>query len=75
METVCTAVTVLENVMSKVAHLETVELYVTDGIKKGVVFEWIRPADCFLHCQGVQDGIVRCVRRISIAWWCKQKNE
>jgi len=32
METVGTAVTVLENVMSLVAHLESVELYVTDAI-------------------------------------------
>ena len=32
-ETVGTAVTVLENVMSMVAHLESVELYVTDAIK------------------------------------------
>ena len=35
-ETVGTAVTVLENVMSMVAHLELVELYVTDAVKKGV---------------------------------------
>jgi hypothetical protein len=56
METVGTVVTVLENVMSKVADLETVELYVTDGIKLGVFFDWLRSADYFLHCQGVQDG-------------------
>ena len=41
-ETVGTSVTVLENVMSIVAHLESVKLYVTDGIKKGVDFDWIR---------------------------------
>ena len=35
-ETVGTALTVLENVMSMVAHLESVELYVTYAIKKGV---------------------------------------
>ena len=34
-KTVHTAVTVLENVMSKMAHLETVESFVTDGIKEG----------------------------------------
>ena len=37
-ETVGTTVAVLENVMSMVAHLESVELYVTDAIKKGVDF-------------------------------------
>jgi len=41
-EIVGTAVTVLENVMSMVAHLESVELYVTDAIKKGDDFDWIR---------------------------------
>jgi hypothetical protein len=35
-ETVDTAVTVFENVMSIVAHLETVELYLTNTIKKVV---------------------------------------
>ena len=74
-ETVGTAVTVLENVMSTVAHLESVELYVTDGIKKGVDFDWIRSAGCSLHYQGIEDGIVRDVTRISVPWWCKQKNQ
>jgi len=73
-ETVGTAVTVLENVMSMVAHLESVESYVTDAIKKGVDFDWIRSAGCSLHYQGIEDGIVRGVTRISIPWWCKQKN-
>ena len=73
-ETVGTAVTVLENVMPMVAHLESVELYVTDAIKKGVDFDWIRSAGCSLHYQEIEDGIVRGVTRISIHWWCKQKN-
>ena len=73
-ETVGTAVTVLENVLSILAHLESVELYVTDDIKKGVDFDWIRSAGCSLHYQGIEDGIVRGVTRISIPWWCKQKN-
>jgi len=72
--TVGTAVTVLENVMSMVAHLESVELYVTHAIKKGVDFDWIRSAGCSLHYQGIEDGIVTGVIRISIPWWCKQKN-
>jgi hypothetical protein len=74
-ETVGTAVIVLENVMSKVAHLESVELYVTDAIKKGVDFDWIRSAGCSLYYQGIEDGIERGVTRISIPWWCKQKNQ
>jgi len=62
-ETVGTAVTVLENVMSKVAQLESVELYMTHAIKKEAHFSWIRLAGS-LHYQGAEDGIVRCVTRI-----------
>jgi len=58
-----------------VAHLESVELYVADAIKKGVDFDWIRQAGCSLHYQGIEDGIVRGVTRISVPWWCKQKNQ
>jgi hypothetical protein len=67
-ETVGTGVTVLENVMSKVAHLESVKLYVTDDMKKGVDFDLIRSAGCSLHCQGAENGIVRSVRWILIPW-------
>ena len=74
METVGTAVIVLENVMSMVAHLQSVELYVPDDIKKGVDFDRIRSAGCSLHYRGIEDGTVRGVTRISILWWCKQKN-
>jgi hypothetical protein len=74
-ETVGTAATVLENVMSMVAHLDSIELHVTDAINKGVDFDWIRSAGCSLHHQGIADGIVRGVTRISILWWCKKKNQ
>ena len=74
-ETVGTAVTVLQNMMSMVAHLESVELYVTDAIKKGVDIAWIRSSGCSLHYQEMEDGIVRGVTRILIPWWCKQKNQ
>jgi hypothetical protein len=74
-ETVGTAVAVLENDISMVAHLDSVELYVAEAIKKGVVFDCIRSAVCSLHCRGIQDGIVTGVTRISIYWWCKQKNQ
>ena len=50
------------------------ELYVTDAIKKGVDFDWIRSSGS-LHYQEIEDGIVRGVTRISIPWWCKQKNQ
>jgi hypothetical protein len=74
-ETVATAVTVLENVMSVVAHFDSVEFYVTDAIKKGAGLNWIRSAGCSLNYQGIEDGIVRDVTRISIPWLCKKKNQ
>jgi hypothetical protein len=55
-------------------QLDSVELYVTDAIKKGVDFDWIRSAGCSFHHEGIEDGIVRGVTRISILWWCKKKN-
>jgi len=73
-ETVGTAVTVFENVMPMVALLESVELYVTDAREEGVDFDWIRSAGCSLHYQEIKDGTVIGVIRISIPWWCKQKN-
>ena len=74
-DNVGTDVTLLEKVMSKVARLESVELYVTNAIKKGVDFDWIRSAGCSLHYQGKEEGIVSGVTRISIPWCCKQKNQ
>jgi hypothetical protein len=74
-ETVATAVTVLENVMSIVAHFNSVELYVTDAIKKGVDFDWIRSTGCSLHYQETEDGIVRDVTRFAIPWLCKKRNQ
>jgi len=59
-ETVGTAVTVLEKVMSMVAHLESVELYVTDAIKKGVDFDWIRSVGCSLHYHGIIIIFIYC---------------
>jgi hypothetical protein len=61
--------------MSMVAHFDSVELCVTDAIKKGVDFDWVRSAGCSLHYQGIEDGIVRGVTRIAISWWCKKKNQ
>jgi hypothetical protein len=50
-------------------------LHVTDAIKKEVDFDWIRSAGCSPHYQGIVDGIVRGVTRISVPWWCKKKNQ
>jgi len=58
-ETVGTVVTLLENMMPKVAHLESIELYIRDTIMKAVDFDWNRSAGCSLHYQGLEDGIVR----------------
>ena len=72
-ETVGTAMTVLENVMSMMAQSQL--NFVTDAIKKGVDFDWIRSVGYSLHYQGIEDGIERSVTRILIPWWCKHKNQ
>jgi hypothetical protein len=57
-----------------VAHLDSVELHVTDAINKGADFDRMS-AGCSPHYQGIVDGIVRGVTRISIPWWCKKQNQ
>ena len=74
-ETVGTAVTVLEDMISEVAHLYTVESCITGAIKESVNFHWIKLTGCPLHHQRIEDAIVRSVTRISIPWWCRRKNE
>jgi hypothetical protein len=73
-ETLGTCITLLENMMAEVAHLSSVEQRVTAAIKKSVDFDWIRSTGCSLHYQGLVDGIVSGVTRISIPWWRKRKN-
>jgi hypothetical protein len=73
-ETVGTAVTVLEGMMLEVAHLDTVKSRITGAIKESVNFEWIRLTGCSVHYQRIENVIVRDVTRISILWWCKRKN-
>jgi len=51
-----------------VANLGSVELYVTNSIKKGLELHWIRSAGYSLHYQGIEDGIVTGVGRIKIPW-------
>jgi len=74
-ETVGTAVTILKGMISEVAHLDTVKSCITSAIKESISFNWIRLTGCPLHHQRTEDEIVRIVTRISIPWWCKQKNE
>jgi hypothetical protein len=74
-ETVGTAVTVLEGMISEVAHLDTVKSCTTGAIEESVNFDWIRLTGCPLHHQRIEDEIVRSVTRISIPWWFKLKKE
>ena len=73
--TVGTAVTVLEGMISEVAHTDAVESCITNAIKESISFDWITLTGCPLHHQRTEDEIVRSITRISIPWWCKQKNE
>ena len=70
-----TAVAVLDGMISEVAHIDTVESLITSTIKESVSFDWITLTGCPFHHQRTEDEIVRSVTRISITWWCKQKNE
>jgi hypothetical protein len=73
-ETVSSSVTVLEKMMAEVAHAYSVEEKIRATIKNTIDFGWIRSSGCSLHHQEIVDGIARSVARISIPWWCKQKN-
>jgi hypothetical protein len=73
-ETVSASVTVLEDMMAKVAHTDSVEEKITGEIKKTVDFGWIQSDCCSLHHQEIVNGIVRSVTRISTPCWCKRKN-
>jgi len=42
---------------------------------ESVSFDWIRLTGGPLNHQRTEDEIVRNVTKISIPWWCKQKNE
>ncbi|PNF15012.1 hypothetical protein B7P43_G17781 [Cryptotermes secundus] len=64
----------MESVMSEVAHFNSVEQHITAAIKSNIDFEWIRCTGCSLHYQRIVDGIVRCLTRIYIPWWCKRTN-
>ncbi|PNF39900.1 hypothetical protein B7P43_G00921 [Cryptotermes secundus] len=48
--------------------------HITAAVKSTIDLEWIRCTGCSLHYQGIVDGIVRCLTRIYIPWWCKRTN-
>jgi hypothetical protein len=60
--------------MADVAHTHSVEAKITAAIKNTVEFGWIQPSGCSLHHQEIADGIALSVTRISIPWWCRQRN-
>ena len=62
-ETVGTAVTILEGLMLEVAHLDTVKSCITSASKESVSFNWIRLIGCPLHHQRTEDEIVRSVTK------------
>ncbi|XP_023725955.1 ATP-dependent RNA helicase DBP2-like [Cryptotermes secundus] len=70
-ETVGTAVTLMECIVAKVGHFNSVEQHITTAIKSTIDFKWIRCTGCSLHYQRIVDGIVRCLTTIYIPWWCK----
>ena len=73
-ETVSSSVTMLEGMMAEVAHAYSVEEKITAATKNTVDFGWIRSSASSLHHQEIVDCIARSVTRISIPWWCKQRN-
>jgi hypothetical protein len=50
-ETAGTSVTLLENMMPEVAHLNSVEQRITAAIKNSVDFEWIKSTSFSLNYQ------------------------
>lgn len=74
-ETVGIAVTILEGMISEVAHLHTVKCCITGAIKESVSFDCVRLTGSPVQHQRIEEEIVRSVTRISVPWWCKLKNE
>jgi len=66
METVGTALTVLEVMISEVAQSSPVSQVPLRRVSA--------LTGCFLHHQRIETEIVRSVT-ISVPWWCKWKNE
>ena len=60
--------------MAEVAHTYSVEEEITAAIKNTIDFGWIQSSGCLLHHQEVVDVIEWSFSRLSIPWWCKQRN-
>ena len=73
-ETVSASVTLLDGMMTDVAHTHLVEEKITAAIKNTIDFGWIHSSGYLLHHQETVDCNVRSVTRISIPWWCKRRN-
>ncbi|PNF27190.1 hypothetical protein B7P43_G06485 [Cryptotermes secundus] len=67
-ETVVTAVTLMEFIMAEATHLNSVEQHIAAAIKSTIDCEWVRCTGCSLHHKRMLDGIVRCLTRIYIPW-------
>ena len=63
-----------DGIIAEVAHTYSVEEKITAAIKNTVDFGWIQSSGCSLHHQEIVDGIAQSLTRISIPWWCKQRN-
>jgi hypothetical protein len=74
-DTVGAAVTLMESMMTEVAHLNSVAQHITAANKNSIDFEWIRCTGCSLHHQQIIDGIMRGLTRIYIPLWCRWRNK
>ena len=63
-ESVGTALAVLEVMILEVAYFDTVESCIKSAIKESVSFDWISLTGCPLHHQRIEDENVRIVTRI-----------
>jgi hypothetical protein len=50
-ETVGTVVTLMESMMAKVTHFNSVEQHITAAIKSTIDFQWIKCTSCSLNLQ------------------------
>jgi len=73
-ETVIARVTVLEGMMAEVAHTYSAKGKTTAAIKNTVDFGRIQSSGCLLQHQEIVDGIAWSFSRLSIPWWCKNRN-
>ena len=75
-ETVISSVTVLDGtrMMAGVPYTNSFEENIIAAFKNTVDFGWIQSSGCLLYHHKIVDGIVRSFTRMSIPWWCKQRN-